>query len=350
MPTIPFVPESASNFSGEYDALFWMITALTVFFTTLVTVLVVVFAVKYRRGSGASRRNPKHHNTPLEAGTIATLMLLGLATFAWAASLFARMYGPAPRNAMEIFVVGKQWMWHLQHANGVRENNELHIPVNKPVKFNMISQDVIHSFFIPAMRVKKDVIPGYYSTLWFTPTKVGRYRLFCAEYCGTEHSEMTGWVTVMNQADFNAWLSAGGESRGATRRSMEETGEQLYLDLACNNCHGLAPARAPAFAGLYGKREKLDDGSTVPVDERYLRESILEPDKKVVEGYQPIMPTYKGQLTEDQVLQLISFIKSLKTPAPAGGTAPTPAARAGQATNAPTTMGTTGNMNELNRR
>ena len=322
---IPLMPDSASNFSGEYDALLWLVTALTVFFTTLVTVLVVWFAVRYRRGSRASRRNPKHHNTPLEAATIVILMVLALGTFVWGASLFARMYGPAPKNAIEIFVIGKQWMWHLQHANGVRENNELHVPVNRPIKLNMISQDVLHSFFIPAFRVKKDVIPGYYSTQWFIPTKVGRYHLFCAEYCGTEHSEMTGWVTVMKQADFDRWLDAGGEDRGAQRASMVESGEQLYLDLGCNNCHGLAPARAPAFSGLYQKREKLDNGQTVTVDERYLRDAIREPDKQVVDGYQPIMPSYKSQLTEDQVLQIISFIKSLRsTTAP--GTPPGPAA------------------------
>jgi cytochrome c oxidase subunit 2 len=344
MPT--FVPDRASNFAGEYDALFWLVTGLTIFFTTLVFLLVVFFAVKYRRGSAANRRNPKHHNTPFEVFTISFMLVIALGVFGWSASLFARMYGPAPKDAIEIFVVGKQWMWHLQHANGVRENNELHVPVGKPVKLNMISQDVIHSFYVPAFRIKKDVIPGYYSTQWFTPTKEGRFRLFCAEYCGTEHSEMTGWVTVMKQADFDAWLASGGESRGATRRSMEESGEQIYLNLACNNCHGLAPARAPSLVGLYMKREKLDNGQTVSADERYLRESIREPDVKVVEGYQPVMPSYKNQLNEDQILQLISFIKSLRSPTPSGATGSAGAASTGQAADA-ATMGST---NELNRR
>ncbi len=347
MPKIPFLPESASNFSGEYDLLFWLITALTVFFTTLVFVLLLFFAVKYRRGSSASRRNPKHHNTLFEVSTIVIMMVMAMGVFVWAASLFGRMYGPAPKNAMEIFVVGKQWMWHLQHANGVRENNELHVPVNKPVKLNMISQDVLHAFFVPAFRIKKDVLPGYYSTQWFTPTVVGRYRMFCAEYCGTEHSEMGGWVTVMDQADFDAWLAAGGESRGPGRRSMEESGEQMYLNLACNNCHGLSPARAPSLVGLYQKREKLENGETIIADERYLRESIRDPDEKVVDGYQPVMPSYKNQLSEDQVLQLIAFIKSLKSPPTSGTTPGAVPATAGQAGAQPTTTGST---NELNSR
>jgi len=314
MPTFQMQPEQASEFAWHYDLLFFFELAVCVFFFVLVVALVAGFAVKYRRGSRANRSRPVDHNEPLEIGTIAILLVLSLVAFVWATKLYADVYAP-PKNALEIFVIGKQWMWHLQHPNGVRENNELHIPVGRPIKLTMISQDVIHSFYVPTFRIKKDVIPGTYTTVWFKPTKAGKYRLFCAEYCGTQHSEMTGYVYVMDPAEYAEWLSSGGRRSKPVRESMEQAGARLFNDeLGCVQCHGFAPARAPSVVGLYGRTEKLDDGTRAKVDSAYLRESMLMPDAKVVDGYQPIMPSYRGVLSEDQVLQITAYIKSLQAP------------------------------------
>jgi len=237
--------------------------------------------------------------------------------FAWGANIFFKESRP-PKDAMQIYVVAKQWMWKLQHMEGQREINELHIPVGRPVKLTMTSEDAIHSFFVPAFRTKQDVVPGRYSTTWFTATKPGKYHLFCAEYCGTKHSGMTGWIYAMEPQDYQAWLS-GGRSFG----SLAENGEKLFQDLACGNCHKAdGSGRCPSLVGLYGRSVQLADGRYVNADEAYLRESILQPNAKIVAGYQPLMPTFQGQVTEEGVLELIEYIKSL-APAPAGaGTTP----------------------------
>ena len=214
----------------------------------------------------------------------------------------------APKNAMEIFVVGKQWMWKAQHMDGAREINELHVPIGRPVKLIMGSEDVIHSFFIPDFRVKADVVPGRYNTMWFTATKPGTYHLFCTQYCGTKHSNMIGWVTAMSPADYQAWLSggsAGGTHGGVGRRSCSP-------DLACNTCHlDNGQGRGPVLKGAYGKQVLLASGQTVVMDDAYLRESILNSQAKIVAGFQPIMPTFQGLVTEEQLLQLIAYVKSL---------------------------------------
>jgi cytochrome c oxidase subunit II len=213
-----------------------------------------------------------------------------------------------PKDAMEISIVGKQWMWKAQHPEGPREINSLHIPVGRPIKLTMTSQDVIHSFFIPAFRVKQDVLPGKYTSEWFTPSKVGTYHLFCAEYCGAQHSGMIGTITVMEPAEYQAWLS------GTTANiSMEASGKMLFSKNQCDTCHG---QRAPTLSGIYGRKTLLADGSTVIADENYLRESILQPNAKMVAGYPPLMPTYQGQLTEEQITELIAYMKSLQTAAP----------------------------------
>jgi cytochrome c oxidase subunit II len=238
--------------------------------------------------------------------------------FAWGAKVFFDLYRP-PAGAMEIFVVGKQWMWKVQHADGQREINELHVPVGRPVKLMMGSEDVIHSYYIPAFRVKADVIPGRYNSMWFTATKPGRYHLFCAEYCGTKHSGMIGWVTAMEPADFQAWLGGG----AGTATSPVAAGEKLFQDLACNTCHQAGPqARGPLLAGIYGKPVELQGGGTVTIDDAYLRESIVNPQAKVVAGFQPIMPTFQGMVTEEQLLQLIAYVKSLSQQGAAGAATP----------------------------
>jgi len=206
-------------------------------------------------------------------------------------------------------------MWHLQHPNGIRENNELHVPVGQPVKLTMISQDVIHSFYVPAFRIKRDVIPGQYTSVWFTPTKAGRYHLFCAEYCGNQHSEMTGYVTVMEPSEFNKWVASGGQRIDDNQPmplTMEGKGKALYEQQGCGNCHDSdGTGRGPLVAGLYGSMVKTQDGRTVLADDGYLRKSILDPTEEIVSGYNQIMPSYRNQLSEEQVLQLISYMKSL---------------------------------------
>jgi cytochrome c oxidase subunit 2 len=239
---------------------------------------------------------------------------LTMVMFTWGASIFFNASKP-PNEAIQIYAVGKQWMWKLEHVEGQREINELHIPVNTPVRLTMASEDVIHSFFVPAFRTKQDVVPGRYSTTWFTATKPGKYHLFCAEYCGTNHSGMIGWVYVMEPVDYQNWLSGG-----AAEGSMAENGKKLFEQLACNNCHkDDNSGRGPALVGLFGKQVQLAGGGTVKADEAYFRESILQPQAKVVYGFEPVMPTFQGLVTEEQLVQLVEYVKSL---GPKPGTGP----------------------------
>jgi cytochrome c oxidase subunit 2 len=235
----------------------------------------------------------------------------------WGAKVFFELYRP-PVGAMEIYVVGKQWMWKVQHMDGQREINELHVPVGRPVKLIMGSEDVLHSYYIPAFRVKADVIPGRYNVLWFTATKPGTYHLFCAEYCGTKHSGMIGSVIAMEPQDFQAWLSGGRASD-----SPVAAGQKLFTDLACVTCHQSdTQGRGPMLANVFGKQVELQDGRTVLADEAYIRESIVNPQAKIVAGFQPIMPTFQGLVTEEQLLQLISYVKSLSQQGQAPASAP----------------------------
>jgi cytochrome c oxidase subunit II len=228
--------------------------------------------------------------------------------FIWASALYVRNARP-PAASTELFVIGKQWMWHIQHPEGPREIDELHVPVGVPVKVTMTSQDVIHDFYIPAFRVKKDVLPGRYSSLWFQPTKVGTYHLFCAQYCGADHAEMIGWVYVMEPSDYAAWLSGQVKTE-----SMAQAGERIFSEFGCASCHTSEPgARGPSLVGVFGKPEKLRDGTTRVVDESFIRGAIIDPNSLQLPNFPPIMPTYKGQIDEEQVLQLIAYIKSLGT-------------------------------------
>ena len=312
------MPEQASSIAAQSDALFFTLLALTLVFTLLVGCLITVLAIRYRRGNRVDRSKPAHHSTVLELSWSIGPLFLGLAVFVWAAKLFATIFGPAPKDAMEVFIVGKQWMWHIQHHNGIRENNELHVPLGKPVKLVMISQDVIHDFFIPAFRVKRDVIPGTYTSFWFTPTRVGKYHLFCAQYCGTSHSEMDGYCYVLEPTEFQKWLASGGQRIHDTQplpKGMTGAGHALYEQQGCGNCHDAdGMNRGPSLAGLYGRQVALKDGGTTVADDLYLRKSILESNEDIVDTYQQIMPSYKGQLTEEQVLQIIEYIKSLSAP------------------------------------
>ncbi len=320
MFNLPVVPEQASEFAGPYDTLFWATTGLTVFFTLVVMAMLFVFCVRYRRGSKASRRNPIHTHALLEMTWMVIPTVLGLAMFFWAAYLFVEQRIP-PKDAMEVYVIGKQWMWHLQQPNGIRENNELHVPVGKPVKLIMISQDTLHSFFVPAFRLKQDVIPGRYTTQWFTATKPGKYHMFCTEYCGTQHSEMGGYVYVLTPRDYEKWLADGGQKLTLAQDTPVERGKLLWEQFSCGNCHVDKDfERGPSLFGLLGSKRKMEDGSTVVADRSYIRESILDPYPKLTAGYDMTMPEYKTQLTEDQVLHLYEYIKSLGS-APSGAAA-----------------------------
>jgi cytochrome c oxidase subunit 2 len=326
---LPFFPQQASQQAGQVDALYFFLLAVSAFFGLLIAILVVVFAVKFHRKRADQVGEAIHGSIPLEL--LWTFIPLGITMvmFVWGAQVFFHMTR-APKGAMEIYVVGKQWMWKLQHMDGAREINELHVPVGRPVKLIMGSEDVIHSFFIPDFRVKADVVPGRYNTLWFTATKPGRYHIFCTQYCGTKHSAMIGWVTAMEPAEYQAWLG-GGTSGG----SPADAGGKLFQDLACATCHlENGQGRGPVLKGVYGKAVRLTGGATVTMDDAYIRESILNPTAKVVDGFQPIMPTFQGLVTEEQILQLTAYIKSLgsggnvtlgpATEAPAGAAGPAP--------------------------
>jgi cytochrome c oxidase subunit 2 len=303
----PLFPEQASTTAGQVDALYFFLVALTAFFSLLIAALVFGFAIRYRRRSNDERPPAIYGSLALELTWTLIPLAIVAVIFFWSADLYVTL-SRVPKDAIEVNVVGKRWMWKAQHMTGQREINELHVPVGVPVKLSLTSEDVIHSFFVPAFRVKKDAVPGRYTTAWFQATKPGRYHLFCAEYCGTRHSNMIGTIVVLEPAAFQAWL-AGGPSGG----SLASAGEKLFQDLACVTCHkNDAGARGPNLAGVYGRPVALFDGSTVTADETYLRESIVAPSAKVVAGYQPIMPTYQGLVSEEQLLQLVAYVRSLK--------------------------------------
>jgi cytochrome c oxidase subunit II len=301
------MPEQASSIAAEVDALYFYLIVISAIFTLLIAGAILIFAIKYRRGSPADRRQGRTHFFWLELTWIVIPFLLTMSMFAWGAKLYFHQVRP-PAGALEINCVGRQWMWKFQHPEGHSEINDLHVPLNRPVKVRLISEDVIHSLFLPAFRVKQDVLPGRYTTVWFEPTKIGQYHLFCAEYCGAKHSEMGGRVIVMEPSDYEAWLSGK-----AVAEPGQVAGGRLLDELRCLNCHqgGGAASRCPPLENLYGNPVRLQDGSTIVADDSYLRESILKPAAKVVAGYQPVMPSFEGQIGEEGVLRLIAEIKLL---------------------------------------
>jgi cytochrome c oxidase subunit II len=314
-------PEQASNFAPNVDALMAYITAVCVFFAVAITAAIVFFFFKYHRKKPDDIGVPIHGDSRLEALWLVVPAVLALTMFAGGAVVYVQFRRP-PMDTLDIYVIGKQWMWKSQQPNGLKEINELHVPVGRNVKLIMASEDVIHNFSIPAFRTKMDVVPGHYNTMWFRPTQAGRYHFFCSQYCGTNHAIMGGWVTVMEPSEYAAWLS--GSSGGSTDPVV--AGEKLFAEKACNTCHlAEGTGRAPSLNGLLGKKVLLADGSSVTADEAYIRESILNPNAKVVAKYQPIMPTFQGQLSEEQLLGLIAYIKSLQSqPAPASGSGGAP--------------------------
>jgi cytochrome c oxidase subunit II len=306
--SFPLFPPNASSVATEMDLLYLFIVSVCAFFTVLVTALVVVFAIKYRRRHPNEVGHDIHGSLALELTWTIIPLVLAMMMFGWGADLFYRLAKP-PRDAMEIYVVGKQWMWKVQHPEGVREINELHVPIDRNIRLTMGSEDVLHDFSIPAFRVKMDVVPGRLTTMWFKATKPGTYHLFCAEYCGTKHSGMIGQVIAMSPQDYEAWLAGGRTAAG----TPAQNGERLFTERACVTCHKRdSTGRGPSLYGLYGSKVALADGRTAIADENYLRESIMNSQTRVVQGYQPIMPAFQGMLSEENLLQLIAYIKTLK--------------------------------------
>lgn len=306
-------PPQASTTAAEVDAFYVFLVVVSGVMTLLIFFFVFLFAIKYKRKSEDDRPKAIHGSIPLEITWSVLPFLVMLIMFAWGTKLYFRAYTPPRTDTLDIYITGKQWMWKVQYPDGQREINEMHVPTGRAVKLTLASEDVIHSFFIPAFRLKHDVVPGSYQTYWFEATKPGRYHIFCAEYCGTNHSAMTGWVTVMDPVAYEAWLAGG--SLGT---SMVDQGQKLFEQYGCATCHLLdAKGRCPSLRNVFGHPVQLEDGRTVLADEAYVRESMLNPNAKIVQGYKKdIMPVFQGQISEEGLLQLIVYIKSLSIPEP----------------------------------
>ncbi len=298
-------PDQASTNAAHVDRLLVFLLCVTGFVALLIVTLVITFAVKYRRRTGSGPTPRIRGSTTLEVIWSVVPLILAMIMFGWGVDVYFRLSRP-PNDAQEIYVVGKQWMWKLQHPGGQREINELHIPLGVPIKLTLTSEDVIHDFFVPAFRTKVDVLPGRYVHTWFQAIETGRFHLYCSQYCGTNHSGMIGTVVVQEQAEYADWLRSRAEG------SVALEGRKLFLYYRCVTCHSAnAQARAPTLESLFNQPVALNDGRTVTADETYLRESILNPDAKIVAGYQPIMPTFQGQIGEDDMIKLIAFLKAL---------------------------------------
>lgn len=312
LAAIPLYPPTASAQASSIDALYWFLVIVSTVMTAAIFACITFFAWKYRRRPDVAATQIEG-STKLELTWSLAPFLVMLVMFGWGAQLYFAAQQP-PKDALEIFVTGKQWMWKVQYPDGTREIDGLHVPVGQPVKLTMASEDVIHSFSIPAFRVRHDVMPGHYNSLWFTATKPGRYHLFCTEYCGNQHAGMIGWVDVLDKRAYANWASGGG-----AQGSLAEQGEKLFQQFGCATCHLLdQQGRCPILRGLYNKPVQLNDGRTVAADDAYLRESILDPNAKIVAGFEAnVMPNFKGQISEENVIQLIAYIKSLSPQTPA---------------------------------
>jgi cytochrome c oxidase subunit 2 len=302
----PLFPDRATELAGEVDQLTFVFLAIALFFSLLVATLVIYFAIRYRRRTADQIGETEETGIWLEIVWSVIPLVILLSMFFWGAKIYIKAYRP-PSDAVEYFVTGKQWMWKFQHPEGNREINHLHVPVGRRIRLTMTSEDVIHSFFVPAFRVKADVLPGRYTSIWFEANKTGTFTLFCAEFCGAEHSQMMGSVIIMEPQDYEQWLAAG-----QPEKTVIGSGEELFAKYVCNTCHFPdSAARAPILHGIWGEEVALGTGESVVVDANYVRESILEPTAKMVKGYQPLMPTYQGQVSEEELAQLISYVRSL---------------------------------------
>jgi cytochrome c oxidase subunit II len=305
---LPLWPDQASTMAGQVDALYIYLLLVSGIMTALIFIAIALLSIKYRRVPGREAEQIEG-SMILEVGWSIIPFFIMLTFFVWGAVLFFQERTP-PANATEVYVVAKQWMWKIEHMEGQREINELHVPTGQNIKLIMTSQDVIHSFFIPAFRVKQDVLPGRYTTLWFNATKAGTYHLFCAEYCGTQHSGMGGSIVVMDPADYAQWMAGG------PALPLQDTGKALFAQLGCATCHRSdVQGRGPSLNGVYNKPVLLEDGRTVVADDNYVRESILNPTAKIVKGFNPVMPTFQGIVSDDQLNALVAYVKSLGAPA-----------------------------------
>jgi cytochrome c oxidase subunit II len=326
MLNVPFFPDQASTMAPRVDAIFGFLLLVTAFFSLLIASLIIYFTVKYHHRTAADRSGARDSHLLLELTWTAIPTIIVLGVFFWGAKLFYDAK-TIPPNAMEIFVVGKRWMWKIQHPEGQREINTLHIPIGRPVQLTMISEDVIHNFSVPAFRVKQDVLPGRYTKQWFQATTPGVYHLFCDQYCGTLHAQMVGKVIAMTPKDYEHWLNGAGSEPApsgvapssaappgeASEAAMVVSGEKLYQEFRCNICHPSdGTGLGPALEGLYGRTVLLTNGRSVVADAGYIRESILKPGAAIVKGYRPVMPTFQGQLEESEILQLVAYIESLR--------------------------------------
>ncbi len=314
-------PPQASTIAPEVDALYYFIISVTVAVSTITALLLFFFAIRYRRRRPDEVPKPIHGSLKLELAWTLIPMAFVIVMFIWSVRLYFRMI-IAPDNAMEIYVTGRQWMWKVQHPDGQREilgylpsaepeqqdrGSEMHIPVGVPVKIILTSEDVTHSFFVPAFRLKQDAVPGRYTTLWFQASKPGRFRMFCAEYCGMNHAKMGGWIIALEPTEYQQWLSNSAD------RSLALRGRQRFLQFQCISCHSAdADARGPVLEGMFRQKRAMQDGTAVNADEAYLRESILNPRAKIAAGFLPIMPTFQGQINEEELMELIAYLKSLR--------------------------------------
>ena len=314
-PRIQFFPDQASTLASRVDNLYFFLLATSGFFAVVVIVLVTFFAIKYRRRHPDEEGVPIHGSLALELIWTGIPFVLAMVMFVWGASVYFAL-ARVPDQSLDVYAVGKQWMWKFQHREGQREINELHVPVDTPIRVLMTSEDVLHDLYFPNFRTKMDALPGRYTQLWFEATKTGTFHIFCAEYCGTKHSGMIGHVVVMPQADYQVWLGGG-----AAEGTLAQRGEKLFTQFACITCHRSdSQGRGPVLNGLLGSTVHFGDGSTLTADAAYVRESILNPTAKVVAGFQPLMPTFQGQVTEEQILALTEYIKSMPATPGAGGT------------------------------
>jgi cytochrome c oxidase subunit II len=303
----PLWPQQASTMASNVDALYIFLLIVSALMTALIFISVIYFAARYHHRKGVLAEQIEG-SIPLELTWTIIPFIVFMVIFFWGASVYFKGRTP-PRDSTEVYVVAKQWMWKLEHAEGQREINELHVPVGRDVKLIMTSQDVIHSFFVPAFRMKQDVIPGRYTIAWFRATKPGRYHLFCTQYCGTQHSSMIGDIVVMDPAQYEAWMSS------SPTGPLSVSGEKIFAELGCATCHRSdTQGRGPDLLGVFGKPVQLEDGRTVIADENYVRESILDPGAKIVKGFKPVMPTFQGLVSEEQLNALIAYVKSLSKP------------------------------------
>ena len=308
-----WLPAASTN-SAEVDHLLWALLSISLAVLALVFGLMFRYIVKYRAGSPLDRGVVAQKTWRLETAWTAATLLVFFGLFIWGANLYLRLSQP-PRDALQIYVVAKQWMWKVEHVGGQRELNALHVPTGRPIELVMTSEDVIHDFSVPAFRLKHDVLPDRYETLWFTASRPGTYSLYCTQFCGLDHSKMGGVVVVMQPPEFQSWLAQNGVDQ-----TLAAQGQVLFMRYGCGGCHGgngaggsdaQSTVRAPSLQGLYGAPVPLSDGTIVVADDRYIHDSIVQPQGQIVAGYAPIMPSFAGQIGEEDLLKLIAYIKSL---------------------------------------